>query len=229
MKENSTTINRETWLNRVAEMMAPKFLALGHPLPPFRVSVGFPSGGKSAPVAGECWDSRVSGDGHFEIFLNPSRDDSAQVAGTLAHELIHAAVGLRCGHKGDFAKVARALGFTGRLTHADPLGPDLESWISGILQSVGKIPHAALIHRQAGGSLVKRGGGGVVPDDTGAPDIGSDDTGDVGVLNSRPKPQTGRLIKAECAECGYTVRVTAKWLEIGPPHCPAHGAMLVAS
>lgn len=42
-----------------------------------------------------------------------------------------------------------------------------------------------------------------------------------------PKPQKGRLLKAECA-CGYTVRITRKWVvEAGPPHCPQHGAMCV--
>jgi hypothetical protein len=35
------------------------------------------------------------------------------------------------------------------------------------------------------------------------------------------KKQTTRLRKCECAECGYTVRTTQKWLEIGTPICPA--------
>jgi len=40
------------------------------------------------------------------------------------------------------------------------------------------------------------------------------------------KKQTTRLLKAECPLCGYTVRVTKKWVdEVGAPHCPAHGAM----
>ena len=34
------------------------------------------------------------------------------------------------------------------------------------------------------------------------------------------KKQTTRLIKAECPECGYVVRVTNKWLEVGYPVCP---------
>jgi hypothetical protein len=42
------------------------------------------------------------------------------------------------------------------------------------------------------------------------------------------KKQTTRLLKACCPECGYTVRVAAKWVnEAGAPHCPAHGAMSV--
>jgi len=36
------------------------------------------------------------------------------------------------------------------------------------------------------------------------------------------KKQGTRLRKAECSECGYTVRVTAKWLDIGAPICPCN-------
>lgn len=43
----------------------------------------------------------------------------------------------------------------------------------------------------------------------------------------RPKKQGTRLLKASCS-CGYTVRVTSKWVdEVGPPHCPKHGSMTV--
>lgn len=43
------------------------------------------------------------------------------------------------------------------------------------------------------------------------------------------KKQTTRMIKAECATCGYTVRLSRKWLEQGAPRCSvqAHGAMCV--
>lgn len=45
-----------------------------------------------------------------------------------------------------------------------------------------------------------------------------------------PKRQSIRMIKAtcECDGCGYTVRLARKWLEIGPPICPAHGEPMVA-
>lgn len=36
------------------------------------------------------------------------------------------------------------------------------------------------------------------------------------------KKQSTRMIKASCPECGYTVRVTRKWLDTaGAPICPA--------
>lgn len=42
------------------------------------------------------------------------------------------------------------------------------------------------------------------------------------------KKQTARLLKAECPECGYTVRVTRKWVvEMGAPLCPTGTEMMV--
>lgn len=39
--------------------------------------------------------------------------------------------------------------------------------------------------------------------------------------------QTSRMIKVSCSECGYVARVSRKWLsDVGPPHCPNHGAMV---
>ena len=42
------------------------------------------------------------------------------------------------------------------------------------------------------------------------------------------KKQTTRLLKAKCEKCGYTVRVSGKWLEVGPPICPTDNVPLVA-
>jgi hypothetical protein len=45
--------------------------------------------------------------------------------------------------------------------------------------------------------------------------------------NGSPK-QTTRGLKAYCEHCGYTVRVTAKWLNLaGPPICPMHGVPMI--
>lgn len=214
---SDTYKNRETWLNSIAALMAPRFEELGYPLPPFRVSVGFPSAGLRSKAIGECWDKRASSDERFEIFLRPDRANSMEVACTLAHELTHAAVGLRCGHKGAFETVALALGFSRPLTHASDPSDQLASWIEPMIERLGPIPHASLMWT---GLKVKRGGGGIVPDDA--------EGEDGEPTSSRPKTQTTRLKKAACSECGYTVRVTAKWLDVGSPHCPNHGAMTVA-
>jgi hypothetical protein len=39
------------------------------------------------------------------------------------------------------------------------------------------------------------------------------------------KKQSTRLLKVMCGECDYTVRVTAKWLEVGFPTCPCGNLM----
>lgn len=224
-------MNRETWLNEMAARMAPRYAELGRPLPNFRVSIGFPSAGKDAPVSGECWDRRVSGDEHFEIFLNPGRDDSQAIAFTLAHELVHCAVGFKEGHKGEFARVARALGFVPPLTHAQEpqKATALAEWVAPMLEELGSIPHAAIALPRMGHAPVRRVGGGVAPVE--APQDVSGDEPSAEPINNRPPKQTTRLLKATCTaeDCGYTVRVTSKWLEIGPPHCPIHGAMGTAN
>lgn len=44
-------------------------------------------------------------------------------------------------------------------------------------------------------------------------------------FSQRGKVQTTRLLKVACPECGYTVRTTAKWVEIGYPTCVCGTAM----
>ena len=39
--------------------------------------------------------------------------------------------------------------------------------------------------------------------------------------------QGSRMLKAACPACGYTVRITRKWANVGLPACPADGAALV--
>ena len=39
------------------------------------------------------------------------------------------------------------------------------------------------------------------------------------MANSGIKKQTTRMLKLECEGCGYTVRTTQKWLDIGIPTC----------
>ena len=34
------------------------------------------------------------------------------------------------------------------------------------------------------------------------------------------RKQSTRMIKVECGECGYTVRTTQKWIDVGLPTCP---------
>lgn len=222
-------MNRETWLNQLAAIMAPAFADLDAPLPAYRIAVGFPSNGIKSNAIGECWDAKASGDNTFEIFIRPDKAEPLDVAFVLAHELIHAAVGLKHGHKGEFARVALTLGFPRPLTTAAPPTGKLLEWLQGCVDQLGPMPHAAISWRAGDIVVAKRGSGGVTVPEREESDDGERDREER--ASSGPKKQSTRLIKATCTheECGYNVRVTSKWLEIGPPHCPIHGAMEAAS
>jgi hypothetical protein len=43
-------------------------------------------------------------------------------------------------------------------------------------------------------------------------------------LAAIPKQST-RMHKAKCHQCGYTVRLTSKWLNVATPRCPVHDDM----
>jgi len=215
-------MNRETWLNQLAAKMSPTFKEMGWPLPPFRVSIGFTSSGRVSNVGGECWHKSVSKDGVFEILIAPHQDEPMRVTAVLAHELGHAAVGFEHGHKGDFAKCMTALGMIRPFTSAVP-GEKFTAWAAPMLAELSALPHAAL---QFDGSKPMKP---KAPERGQDQDSGGEEAGEGGEAeapaSTRPPKQSARLKKCACGECGYTVRVTQKWLDIGPPHCPLHGPM----
>jgi hypothetical protein len=141
--------NRESWLNRVAVGMAPLFEALDTPLPDrIRVVIGFTSRGAKGKAIGECWDNRCSGDGHFEIFIRPDLAHApdampAQIAAILAHELVHAAVGIAAGHGKAFKRLAVGLGLVGPMRATIP-GDGFFAVVVPILAAAGPLPHARL-------------------------------------------------------------------------------------
>lgn len=139
---------REEWLNAVTERMAPWFDELGYPLPRVRCSIGFTSKGMRGKRIGECWSHECSEDQTHEIFIVPTISDPSRISDILAHELVHAAVGLEAKHGKLFKKVATAIGLTGKMT-ATVAGPDFLLAVEPILQAVGPFPHATL----TGGSL----------------------------------------------------------------------------
>jgi hypothetical protein len=213
-------MNRETWLNELATKMAPRFEELGFPLPKFRVAVGWTSAGKTTKMAGECWHSSNSADRAFEILVAPTNDNSLKIAFILAHELTHAAVGFKCGHKGDFAKVMKALGAMSPMTTPN-WGDDFNDWVNPFLSELGPIPHARIMLQP---DRQPREGG-----DEGEGDEGEDEGGS----SNAKKKQSTRMLKAECTTvvdgepCGYTVRLSKKWaLKLGAC-CPVHGALEV--
>ena len=129
--------------------MAPLFDALDTPLPfRVRVAIGFTSRGAKGKAIGECWDNRCSDDGHFEIFIRPDLAHApdampAQIAAILAHELVHAAVGIAAGHGKTFKRIAVGLGLVGPMRATTP-GEAFLATVAPILADAGPLPHARL-------------------------------------------------------------------------------------
>lgn len=198
---------REQWLEHAAELVRPVIEEQGVSLPKVRVSVGWPKGsrgGKTVHAIGQCWCGSASADGTHEIFVSPELDDPARVLDVLAHELVHAACGIKAGHGPEFKRVAEGIGLAGRMT-ATVAGPEFERFAKATCRTLGKFPHARL-----GGM----GAGSGRPTPKGQP--GSDGDG-----SDAPKQGT-RMLKATCSneDCGMVVRTTRKWIESpGLPTC----------
>jgi hypothetical protein len=147
--ENQRHQTREAWLNHVAQCMAPMFARLEAPLPAqLRIAIGFTSSGRRSRNIGECWDNQCSDDRHFEIFVRPDLSESRdlmpmQLAAILAHELVHAAVGVAAGHRKEFRRVARGIGLAGPMT-ATSAGPEFDKAMRPILEEAGPLPHGRL-------------------------------------------------------------------------------------
>ncbi len=139
--------HREAWLHAVADRMRPIFASYGAIMPDeTRFSCGFPSTRAFAvrrQRIGECWADTASADGHIEIMISPVLDDPMRVAGVLAHELVHAIVGVEAGHRGPFAKLAKAIGLEGKMT-ATTEGDAFKQAVAPILDAVGPYPHAQI-------------------------------------------------------------------------------------
>lgn len=149
---------REAWLKAAEGIMAHWIRVEGYVYPDkTRVSCGFPKKGKGrgTPI-GQCWDTSVSGDGTYEMFISPSIGDPSRACDILLHEMVHAAVGLDAGHGKPFGKLARALGLEGKLT-ATVAGADLKELIADkVLAELGPYPHAALGADEGGGKTTPK-------------------------------------------------------------------------
>jgi len=139
---------REDWLQQMIDLLRPDFDAVGAPLPEkIRVSCGFPSKSalaKKARRIGECWGVESSEDKSFQVFVSPVLCESVEVAGTLVHELVHAAVGIECKHRGAFPKIAKAIGLEGKMTETT-VGEGLAAKLKELIAKLGEYPHARLV------------------------------------------------------------------------------------
>lgn len=135
---------REAWLEAAITELEPVFAEVGKDVlaPKVRPSVGFPKGARKA--IGQCFDGALSVDNRPHVFVSPVLIDPVEVLATLAHEMVHAIEGCKVGHRGAFAKTARAIGLEGKLT-ATVAGDRLRARLLDIHDRLGVYPHAALV------------------------------------------------------------------------------------
>jgi len=178
------------------------FARLEAPLPAqLRIAIGFTSSGRRSRNIGECWDNQCSEDRHFEIFIRPDLGESKdlmpmQVAAILGHELVHAAVGVAAGHRKSSGESPAGIGLVGPMT-ATSAGPEFERAVRPILEDAGPLPHGRLQLMLGASSH-----------------------------SSRRKRRYSYPIKCACRNCGYTVQISRKWLDlVRPPLCPQQGQM----
>lgn len=195
---------REGWLReRVVLDLAPLFDRDGYALPPLRVACGWTGSGHEGCTLGVCYAPTASAAGMPEIFVSPTISDATEVLCVLMHELCHAVAGISEEHGEAFATVCKTMGMT--LANDDDKGkwPEqaypnnaLRILLASIAAQADAYPHATL------DPPPPAGGGTTV------------------VVAPTPATQGTRMLKAMCAACGYTIRLTMKWATRGMPTCP---------
>lgn len=139
---------RESWLLEAIELFKPMFAAQGAKIPEVRVSCGWPSTKALAKkrALGECWTPEAAKDGRAAIFISPYVSDSVAPQGVLtvlAHELVHAVVGIEAKHGKPFKQLAQKIGLEGKVT-AQVAGEDLLILFGEWVKDLGDYPHASL-------------------------------------------------------------------------------------
>ncbi len=196
---------REAWLTAAIEAVAPWYVAVGQPLPPVRVSVGWPGGrGNKSSTIGQCWSGKAASDGIAQIFISPVLGNASRVLDVLVHELVHAInFGAdKYGHGRDFKVIAEGLGLTGKMT-ATVASPELKVKLDELAEELGAYPHSRL-------------GTGMITEKK--PEAPGDPDGKPLTPWGTPK-QAARMIKCTCDECGWTFRAARSWIEKGLPSC----------
>lgn len=140
-------VNREEWLGKLIALLIPLIDSVGGTVPsPIRASVSFPSKGAIGKrrVIGQCWyPIQCADEKSTNILVSPVLSDPMEVAETVLHELVHAAVGPGHGHKGPFIDLARKVGFT-KPWKSTPASDVLTIDLLGILSLLPPYPHGAL-------------------------------------------------------------------------------------
>ena len=142
------TLTREDWLTEALAFIFDDIIAPHMPddwqAPATRVSVGFASA-RATKIAAVYYKKEAAADGIAQIYVTPAIDDSVEVLAALLHEAIHSLDDAASGHRGLFARVARAVWLEGPLTATYARkGSALYAQLADIVGLLGAIPHVKL-------------------------------------------------------------------------------------
>lgn len=207
--------NRESWLIAAVDKFTATFKKAGAEIPPIQVACGWPSEralSKKHVTLGTCWDRTCSSDGKAQLFISPRIDNELHFTNPPKWDSENPSI------EGDCMGVLPTLAH--EIVHA-VLGNE-----AGHGKEFGKLARGIglegkLTSTHAGEALAKECADiarilGPYPH--GRIDPSSKKTG--------KKKQGTRMLKCECADCGYTVRLAKKWADVGLPSCPqGHGTL----
>lgn len=146
VKTSNRTIDytREEWLMTAIQLLRPMFLERGYQIPEkVKATVGFPSSGGRGKTIGECHCHSASADNTVEMFISPVNADPQRILDVLVHELGHAVLGVKEGHRNRFRKFCKVMELEGKPTHTTS-GEPFRKLFAHVLADLGPIPHAAL-------------------------------------------------------------------------------------
>jgi hypothetical protein len=188
----ATDANREAWLLKAVEALSPLFTAHEYKVPAMRVSCGWPS-------------SR--GTGKKKIAIGECWDKSA-ADDKVAQIFISPRFSKACDEMGILPTLAHEMG------HAIVGNEEGHNKVFGkCVRAIGLEGKLTSTH---GGEAFLAEAKKIVEK------IGEYPHAALNPKGRPTKKQTTRLLKCECDACGYNVRVTRKWLEIGAPICPCN-------
>lgn len=138
LKEKFKT--REEWLMTAKNLLQARIFRTWEFPENIKVSCG-PCGKKAI---GLCYSKKCSELGYIEIFISPKENDELRVLDILAHELIHAILGVDKKHGPKFGKIAGEIGLL-EPWKSTTASSELKEELKFFLPDLGKYPHAKMI------------------------------------------------------------------------------------